>query len=95
MLKSEPQDVFLRYSLAMEMANDNEVAEALEIFTQLTREEPPYVPSFFRSAQLLADEETEQARAFLRDGIEAARAQNDLHAAGEMSELLAELGGQG
>jgi hypothetical protein len=34
------------------------------------------------------------ARAILRAGIEQARLQNDLHAAGEMSEFLASLGSE-
>jgi hypothetical protein len=35
------------------------------------------------------------ARTMLRDGVEAARQQNELHAAGEMGELLASLGKAG
>jgi hypothetical protein len=34
----------------------------------------------------------DEARGVLRKGIEIARQQGDLHAAGEMSELLADLG---
>jgi hypothetical protein len=37
----------------------------------------------------------DEARAALRQGIEQARAQGDLHAAGEMGELLASLGAAG
>jgi hypothetical protein len=36
---------------------------------------------------------TEDARGVLREGIEEARKQGDTHAAGEMSEFLASLGG--
>jgi hypothetical protein len=44
-------------------------------------------------SQLLVETgEIEQARAILRDGIEQARAQGDAHAAGEMSQFLADLG---
>lgn len=93
MLVEEPHDVFLRYSLAMELSNAGEVTQALELLRVLSVEDPPYVPAFFRSAQILADaEQVEQARTFLRDGIEAARAQNDMHAAAEMSEMLSDLG---
>jgi hypothetical protein len=42
--------------------------------------------------QLVDSEDIESARAFLRDGIDEARAQKDLHAAAEMGELLAEIG---
>jgi hypothetical protein len=45
------------------------------------------------AAQQLAElDQIEQARALLRDGIEEARTQNNLHAAAEMSELLSDLG---
>ncbi|MEM7558597.1 MAG: hypothetical protein AAF394_05705 [Planctomycetota bacterium] len=96
MLKDEPQDVFLRYSLAMEMSSAGEVEEALELFSALANEKPPHVPAFFRSAQILADnDQVNESRRFLREGIEVARAQGDMHAAGEMSEMLAELGSEG
>ena len=93
MLVDEPGDTFLRYSLAMELCNAGELEPSLALLRELIQGEPPYVPAFFRSAQILADEQRlAEARGFLRDGIETARAQGDLHAAGEMSEMLADLG---
>ncbi len=93
MLVDDPHDVFLRYSLAMELAKAGRNDESLENLASLTRESPPYVPAFFMSAQqLAAAERYEEARSFLRDGIDTARAQGDLHAAGEMSQFLASLG---
>ena len=97
MLKDEPNDVFLRYSLAQECWNEDESEKALELLEALTRETPPYVPAFFRSAQFLAEDEddaerVQQARDRLRNGIEEARNQGDHHAAAEMSEFLADLG---
>jgi hypothetical protein len=45
------------------------------------------------AAQQLAKlQRVEEARSYLRDGIEQARQQGDAHAAGEMSEFLATLG---
>jgi hypothetical protein len=93
MLAEDPQDTFLRYSLAMELARDNESEESLRRLRELAAEIPPYVPAFFMAAQQLADlERFEEARGMLRDGIEAARAVGDAHAAGEMSQFLASLG---
>ncbi len=93
MLQDEPDDIFLRYSLAMEMSNEGQLERALELLQQLCQAGPPYVPAFFRSAQILADEERiDEARGFLRDGIETARVQGDLHAAAEMGEMLSDLG---
>ncbi len=93
MLQLEPQDIFLRYSLAMELSKEGQLAESLELLRALCEAAPPYVPAFFRSAQLLADhDDVEGAREFLRVGVETAREQGDLHAAGEMGEMLADLG---
>lgn len=93
MLQDEPEDIFLRYSLALEMSSEGQLEDSLALLKQLCQEKPPYVPAYFRCAQLLADEQrTEEARSFLRDGIEVARAQGDLHAAAEMGEMLSDLG---
>jgi hypothetical protein len=96
MLLDEPSDTFLRYSLAMELDKEGQHVASLERLAELSRDEPPYVPAFFMAGQQLTrlDRVTE-ARTILRDGIEAARQQNDAHAAGEMSEFLASLGGLG
>lgn len=95
MLQAEPDDVFLRYSLAMEMAKEGQLSESLAGLRGLCELVPPYVPAFFRSAQLLADnDEIDGAREFLRVGIETAREQGDMHAAAEMSEMLADLGSE-
>jgi len=93
MLADEPGDTFLRYSLAMELDKEGEHDASLAKLGELTREEPHYVPAFFMAAQQLVRlNRVSEARAFLRDGIEAARQQNNSHAAGEMSEFLASLG---
>lgn len=95
MLVEEPGDVFLRYSLAMELAKENLHDESLAKLTELLEENPPYVPAFFMAGRQLAEiGRIEKAREVLRVGIEAARQQGDAHAAGEMSEFLASLGEQ-
>lgn len=96
MLVDEPRDVFLRYSLAMELDKEGEHDDSLARLTELIEESPPYVPAFFMAGQQLARlGRTEKARDVLRVGIEAARGQGDAHAAGEMSEFLTSLGGLG
>ena len=93
MLAEDPQDVFLRYSLALEATKDGDHTTGLALLAELSREAPPYVPAFFMAAQQLAKlQRVEEARSYLRDGIEQARQQGDAHAAGEMSEFLATLG---
>ena len=96
MLKEEPEDQFLRYSLACEYDNEDRTEESLALFQGLIADQTPHVHAFFRGAQLLVKlDRIAEARALLRDGIEAARQQNELHAAGEMGELLASLGSMG
>lgn len=93
MLADEPGDTFLRYSLAMELGKEGDHAASLAKFSELTHDDPPYVPAFFMAAQQLARlGRVSEAREFLRAGIESARAQGDAHAAGEMSEFLISLG---
>lgn len=92
MLADEPNDVFLRYSLAMELDKEAEHDRSLDLLTQLSQENPAYIPAFFMAGQQLQRlGRTDDARAALRTGIEEARQQGDAHAAGEMSEFLASL----
>jgi predicted Zn-dependent protease len=96
MLKDDPQDVFLRYSLALEMESADDWEAGLEILEDLARGTPPYVAAFHMAAQhLVKRNRIDDARRALREGIEAARSQGNAHAAGEMSELLVSLGEAG
>ncbi|HEX3999327.1 MAG TPA: hypothetical protein VHX65_12315 [Pirellulales bacterium] len=96
MLADDPRDVFLRYALALELDKEGDRAGSLARLAELQRDEPPYVPAFFMAAQqLVSQDRIAEARTALREGIEQARIQGNAHAAGEMSELLAQLGARG
>jgi tetratricopeptide (TPR) repeat protein len=96
MLLDEPGDTFLRYSLAMEYRSEGNHDASIAKLQELTADQPPYVPAFFMAAQQLVDlGRIDQARTFLREGIDEARRQGDSHAAAEMSELLSNLGEMG
>jgi predicted Zn-dependent protease len=93
MLADEPTDTFLRYALALELEKEGESARSLDLLRGLMGETPPHVPSFVMAAQqLLKHGQAEEARSVLREGIEQAREQGELHAAAKMSELLVCLG---
>ena len=93
MLADDPRDTFLRYSLALELEKEGQHDSSLQKLSELTKETPAYVPAFFMAGQQLTKlQRIAEARDILRQGIEVARTQNDLHAAGEMSEFLASLG---
>lgn len=96
MLVDEPKDVFLRYSLAMELDKEGDHDRSLDLFTELIENDPPYIAAYFMAGQQLARiGRVNKARDVLRVGIEEARRQGDTHAAGEMSEFLASLGSAG
>jgi hypothetical protein len=96
MLKDDPDDVFLRYSLALELDATDDWEAGLDMLQDLARGTPPYVPAFHMAAQhLVKRDRIEDARRALREGIEAARGQGNAHAAGEMAELLMSLGPAG
>lgn len=96
MLRDDPHDVFLRYSLALEIANGGETDAAIAILAALADGSPPYVPAFHMAGRHLAARgRYDEARRFLRAGIEEARRQGHEHAAGEMAGLLMELGTAG
>jgi hypothetical protein len=96
MLVDEPDDAFLRYSLAMELDKEGEHERSLAEYERLRSDRLPYVPAFFMSAQQLARlGRTSEAADVLRAGIAQAQASGDTHAAGEMNEFLASLSALG
>jgi predicted Zn-dependent protease len=93
MLRDAPEDVFLRYSLALEMENEGDCEGGIDILQDLARATPSYVPAYHMAGRHLAKHgRIAEARAALREGIEEARRQGESHAAGEMAEFLASLG---
>lgn len=91
MLVAEPDDPFLNYALALELAKEDRDA-ALQRLAQMNVRFPDHVPAYFRRGQILAESgDTASARDVLTAGISAARKIGDDHAAAEMQELLASL----
>mgnify|MGYP001065311162 CR=1 FL=1 len=89
MLAQEPGDVFLRYSLAMELDKEGDHDRSLQLLYELAEGDPPYVPAFFMAGQQLARlDRIDEAREVITRGIAAARAAGDAHAAGEMEGFL-------
>jgi hypothetical protein len=92
MLAAEPQDQFLRYSLAMELEKESQHERSLELLRGLAADATPYVPAFFMAGQQLTRlSRIDEAREVLTTGIAAARRQGDGHAEREMGEFLAGL----
>jgi len=92
MLAAEPDNVFLRYALALELEKAGQIDECLARYRELFTSDPPYVPAFQMAGQLLVRlERVAEATVVLEMGIEQARAQGLERAAHEMQGLLDEL----
>ena len=91
-----PVTRFCATVLAMELRSEGDHQRSLVQLSELIGDDPPCIPAFFMAAQQLVDlDRVDDARDFLRRGIDEARKQGDSHAAAEMSELLSTLGDLG
>jgi predicted Zn-dependent protease len=92
LLAKEPDDAFLNFALAMELARSGRAAESIAQFDRVIALDPNYTAAYFQKARtLIASGQIEPAKSVLRLGIERAQAIGNAHAAGEMGELLASL----
>ena len=92
LLREEPDDVFLNYSLAMLQKKEGLDKEALVSFDRCIELDPDYIAAWFHKGMFLAGlGEVDEAKIVLGAGIARARECGDEHALGEMSEFLATL----
>ena len=93
MLAETPNDPELRYMQAMEYVSEADDAQAVRCFQELIRLAPDYPPAYHQGGRALQRlGRISEARALLSQGIGLAEKKGDLHAAGEMTELLQNLG---
>lgn len=91
-LRSDPDDIFLNYTYAMELSKEEDLTAARNAFARVRQLDPDYVSAYFQEGQLLGGHgETEAAREILQSGILVARRLGDSHALGEMTEYLESL----
>lgn len=92
MLAEEPNDLELRYMLAMEYVSGNDDEKAVGCFQELLAAHPDFPPAYHQGARALARlGRISEAREFLQRGIPIAMNKGNQHAAGEMQELLESL----
>jgi len=91
-LTKNPNDAFSRYGIALECVKEGDSAAAESHFRTLIETNPDYVPGYQMYAQtLVQNERSEDAKAILTQGIQAAIRQGNEHARSEMEALLSEL----
>jgi thioredoxin-like negative regulator of GroEL len=89
LLKAEPDDVFLRYALAMTCVSEGDLSAGLALYDDVLRRDPDHVPAHFQKARALADAgRVDEARAVVDAGIAVAARVGDAHAEREMREFL-------
>lgn len=93
LLAAEPDDVFLNFALAIELAKGGRREEGVAQFDKVLALDPNYVAAYYHKANtLIALERAEAARTTLETGIAQARSIGEAHAASEMATLLDGLG---
>jgi len=89
MLDQEPDDTFLNFSLAMELAKAENWDAAMAQFDRVIEIDSGYVAAFFHKGQTLAKKgDIERAKETLTAGIARAGEVGDFHAKREMEEFI-------
>jgi thioredoxin-like negative regulator of GroEL len=93
-LADDPQDVFLRYGLAMQCLREGDTTEGRERLNALIADHPDdQIAAYQQLGQsYVQTEELDLARTILLEGIAKARARGDAHAAAEMQTLVDQIG---
>jgi predicted Zn-dependent protease len=89
MLAKEPDDLFLNFSLAMELAKADQPEECLAQFGRVLELNPDYVAAYLHKGKaLMKMRRMAEAKAALQQGIAAAGRCGDHHAESQMEQLL-------
>jgi predicted Zn-dependent protease len=90
MIAAGSKEPFTWYALAMEYAGLDRIDDALKTFGSLRDIDASYVPMYLMcGTMLLKAGRLDEGRAWLSDGIRAARAKDDAHALSELESALA------
>jgi tetratricopeptide (TPR) repeat protein len=90
-VNEDPKDPFNLYALGLEHAK-SDTHKAVEIFNQLLKDHPDYVPTYYQFGKLLAESsENEKALNVFDVGITVATNQKDLKALRELQSARQEL----
>jgi len=92
LLEKEPDDVFLNFSYAMELAKDGETERALAQFDRVLSIDSTYTAAHYHKGNtLIGLGRHDEARAVLQKGVAICKQIGDDHAHREMLDLLTSL----
>lgn len=93
MLLKEPDDVFLNFSLAMELAKAGGTEPALQRFDRVIELNGNYTAAYYHKGNaLIGLGRSDDARQVLSAGVDACSRTGDTHALSEMTDLLNSIG---
>ncbi len=89
MLKTDANDSFLTYALALQYEKANQPKKAVEIIEKLIQVDPDYLGAYYKLGHLYeAQEKFDKAISIYRTGIKLATEKNDNKTKGELEEAL-------
>ena len=92
-LEANPDNAFVRYALALELAQSDQPASAWKHFEVLLNRHPEYSATYYQAGKCLVKQERrDEAKRVIAKGIEVTRSQGNLHAQSELQAALDELG---
>lgn len=92
LLQDSPEDVFLRYALAMEYMSLGQSEEAINALESLKASHPDYLPIYYQLAKLFETvNRTDEAIQTYEKGMEIAEQSKDRKTFGELRSALEEL----
>lgn len=89
MIAKGTEDPFVRYARALELRGLDRPEDALDALREVRALHPRYVPSYLMAGQLAVElGRVDDAREWLTQGIEIAKAERDEHARSELQTAL-------
>ncbi len=89
MLKTEPKDIFLNYSLGLEYVASSNLALAEEQFLRTISFQTDYIPAYYQLGKLYEQkQQVQKALEFYTKGLEFAKAQKNTKAVNEFGEAI-------
>ena len=91
MLSENPNDDFLTYALALEIAKDN-LSEAIHLLENLIQKNENYLPTYYQLGKFYEQtKNTQQAIVCFQEGKKIAQAQKNKKTFSELNEALQQL----
>lgn len=91
MLGQQPQDLFLKYALAMEYLGMQNNADAAVLFREVIAADSHYIAAYYQLGKLMEQNDEKEAIAIYEKGMEEARIKNDRKTMNEFRSALDEL----